>query len=137
MHVCFSHCNTLKYNQVLLKFLLSIFSLKSFSRNETLFGGNFRVGKTLEPWHIAITTESDNDSKPFSFRQYCNLLMNPILSFSRVSSAINCNFFFFTRLLYTFQQSPFLFTICQRSQTETREIVVLNLFYFLPDNVFK
>jgi hypothetical protein len=35
--------------------------------------GNFRVRKTLESWHTAITKESDNNSKPLP-RQYSILL---------------------------------------------------------------
>ena len=44
-----------------------------FNNAHVIDKGNFRVRKTLESWHTAITKESDNNSKPLP-RQYSILL---------------------------------------------------------------
>ena len=47
--------------------------LIDFENTNVIDKGDYRVRKTLEPWHTAMITEADNNSKPLP-RQYSILL---------------------------------------------------------------
>ncbi len=44
-----------------------------FENGKVIDSGNYRIRKTLESWHIAIITNSHNNSKPLP-RQYAMLV---------------------------------------------------------------
>ena len=44
-----------------------------FNNGKVIDSGNYRTRKTLESWHTAVITNSDNNSKPLP-KQYATLV---------------------------------------------------------------
>ena len=66
-----------------------------FENGKVIDRGNYRTRKTLESWHTAVITNSDNNSKPLP-NQYATLLRKITdyflldLAFQHISCGIYC-----------------------------------------------
>ncbi len=65
MRYCSGSGFELLSDSILISILISIFYFNiNFDEGRVIDKANWRIRKTLESWHTAITSESDNNSKP-------------------------------------------------------------------------